>query len=77
MLTTKISSTFTASKIKEDVNMKREGFRIQIRREEDAREGFQDKVTVWIDNTGHGLPALSIEELEVLRDELSKYINQK
>lgn len=41
------------------------------------REGFQDKVTVWIDSTGYGLPALSIEELEVLRDELSKYINQK
>lgn len=55
----------------------RQGFTVDIRNEEDAKEGFQEKVTVWIGSNGHGLPALSIQELIVLRDKLSEYIKKE
>lgn len=52
----------------------RQGFTVDIHNEEDEKEGFQEKVTVWIGSNGHGLPALSIQELTILRDKLSEYI---
>lgn len=52
----------------------RQGFTVDIRKEEDAKEGFQEHVVVWIGNNGYGLPFLSIQELIILRDKLSEYI---
>lgn len=55
--------------------MIRDKFKVEFDFEQDAREGFEHRLRCWLGNVGHSLPCLSIDELEELNNELTKFLN--
>lgn len=53
----------------------RERFSVEISNENDSKENFQKKLRITIKNETYSFPCVSINELEIIKNEIDNYLN--